>query len=287
MANKATAKIDINSFSVAAARTIVPYETVETTQPIAVAARLLVPNGFEAVALVTLNLRFGKDLTPFQVDESLSYFLTNLRSLVRKTDRVFLHQRTVYFLLENANVQGSMIVQERIWERLLWLMHHLNETRVSAPLLAALGHSSYPLPATRIDDLLEEACHAQRIFDCQTMQAINYLEIQEPSSLPVQTPRVLRETSPDVSATILQTSVPFMPSLPQKLPHRVKKLIKPQLARELRCCPVGKERDTLTVAMLDPQDQAALKRLEEVTGLRIFPVLAQPDQLESAIAQLG
>lgn len=287
MANKATAKIDITSFSVAAARATVSYETVETIQPIAVAARLLVPNGFEALAVVTLNLRFAKEATSQQVDESLNYFLLNLRSLVRKTDRVFLCQRMVYFLLENADAQGSIIVQDRLWERLLWLVHHLHETSVCAPLLVALGQSAYPQPASRIDDFLEDACHAGRIFDCQTMQAINYLEEPETPYVPAPAPRMLRETNPGMSVTAPQPAIPFMPSLPQKLPHRIRKLIKPQLARELQCCPVGKERDTLTVAMLDPQDQSALQRLERETGLRIFPVLTQPDQLEIAIDQLG
>jgi hypothetical protein len=42
----------------------------------------------------------------------------------------------------------------------------------------------------------------------------------------------------------------------------------------------------LTVAMLNPEDNSALDRLKQETGLRIFPVLAHPQALQIALDQL-
>ena len=59
------------------------------------------------------------------------------------------------------------------------------------------------------------------------------------------------------------------------------------LARELHCYPLGRERNTLTVAMLNPQDHQAIERLRQETGLRIFPVLTHPEALETALRQFS
>jgi hypothetical protein len=64
-------------------------------------------------------------------------------------------------------------------------------------------------------------------------------------------------------------------------------VVSARLAQELRCYPVGRERNMLTVAMLNPQDHQTLERLRQETGLLIFPVLTHPEALESALKQLG
>jgi hypothetical protein len=43
----------------------------------------------------------------------------------------------------------------------------------------------------------------------------------------------------------------------------------------------------LTVAMHDPCDTSAVRRLGTATGLTIFPVLAASDELERALRQLA
>jgi len=40
------------------------------------------------------------------------------------------------------------------------------------------------------------------------------------------------------------------------------------------------------VAMLNPQDHAVLERLQRETGFTIFPVLTNPEVLQTALEQL-
>lgn len=80
--------------------------------------------------------------------------------------------------------------------------------------------------------------------------------------------------------------VPFV-HLPSRLPASSRGAIAPELSRELMAVPIGRSRNTLTVAMHDPGDNDAILRLHDATGLTIFPVLAAPDQLARALRQLA
>jgi hypothetical protein len=75
--------------------------------------------------------------------------------------------------------------------------------------------------------------------------------------------------------------------LPPRLPASARRALSPELARELRAVAIGRARDTLTVAMDDPADAAAVLRLRASTGLAIFPVLATAEEIEHALGQLG
>jgi hypothetical protein len=72
--------------------------------------------------------------------------------------------------------------------------------------------------------------------------------------------------------------VPYV-TLPVCLPASVAPLLAPDLLREVRAAPLGRTRHTLTVAMDDPTDRAAIARLRAATGLAIFPVLASAGDL--------
>jgi hypothetical protein len=80
--------------------------------------------------------------------------------------------------------------------------------------------------------------------------------------------------------------VPFV-RLPSRLPASARRAFSPEMARELRAVAIGRTRDTLTVAMYDPCDSAAVLRLRAATGLSIFPVLAAALEIENALGQLG
>ena len=80
--------------------------------------------------------------------------------------------------------------------------------------------------------------------------------------------------------------IPYLTLLPRNLPQSLQHLVNPKLAHELRCYPLGRERDMLTVAMLNPVDHSALDRLKQETGLHIFPVLTHPQALQVALEQL-
>lgn len=79
--------------------------------------------------------------------------------------------------------------------------------------------------------------------------------------------------------------VPFV-RMPAHLPRSCRTALHPTVACELRAVPIGRTRGTLTIAMHDPSDQHAVRRLHTLTGLNIFPVLAAPDEIDRALRQM-
>ena len=67
--------------------------------------------------------------------------------------------------------------------------------------------------------------------------------------------------------------------LPRVLPPRLTRLLPRDLACELRCVPIGRSSHDLTVAMADPTNRDSVRRLEAVTGMTIFPVSCDEDDL--------
>ena len=79
------------------------------------------------------------------------------------------------------------------------------------------------------------------------------------------------------------SGIPFM-QLPVELPARLKSLIPYPLALEIRCAPVGRDHNRLTVAMADPTNRNAVRHLKEITGMIIFPVSCEPAVLDALLA---
>jgi hypothetical protein len=260
------------------------YETVETLQDIVSAVERISATGIEHVALVTIRLFYENEekssrrrLTP--ANHSTRYLLGSLRTLVRKTDSVLLLNYTMYFLLPGANMQGGEIVQSRLWEALLWRVHNLTESDASRPRGMAIGHSAYPIPHAKIYDFIEAASKPSLRLDSQPEKAMN-----EPGAQDRQ--QAEDETEEELPALARKLGIPYLRLLPRKLPRGVQHLVNRKLAQELRCYPLGRERNMLTVAMLNPEDRAALERLKQETGLFIFPVLTHPQALQVALEQL-
>jgi hypothetical protein len=181
---------------------------------------------------------------------------------------------TCYFFLQGANLQGAHIVYGRLWEALVWRAHNITDAQVLHPYRMSIGYSAYPEPCNTISQCLEAANIAYRQF----------------AMMPEKSPD--HETSaPHVDDTGLpilarKLGIPYLSLLPRKLPAGVQRLLDPRLALELHCYPLGREKDVLTVAMSHLPDQEALDRLARETGLQIFPVLAHPQELETALETL-
>lgn len=251
------------------------------------AIRQLHAAGSAEIALVIVHLSYKKarklrkNLPDEQADRETSYLLQNIRPLVRKTDRVFLHEHSMYFVLPAANLQGAEIVEERLWEALLWRIHNMNEQEARRPEKLVIGHSAFPVPQASPEELLHSAHETSRCFSGHMVRARSRnlargmgMEEADLSEEQEELPRLARKLG-----------IPYLTLLPPKLPGRVLQVISARLARELHCYPVGRERNMLTVAMLNPQDHKALERLHQETGLRIFPVLTHPEALEHALEQ--
>ena len=233
----------------------------------------------ERVGLVAITLQFGIEENASKVAESIHHFLESLRPRIRKTDMVLLLDQTCYFVLRGANQQGTSIVQERLWEALLWAVLNINETELLRPGMLTAGQGVYPEPQTTIEHCLHSALEPTQRFTL-------HREHSRPkgSSSSVNLNRPIQEHELPILAR--QLGIPYLSLLPRNLPKRVLRLIKRQVAQELSCFPLGRERDTLTVAMIDPQNQQIIERLQSETGLRIFPVLTHPQELQNALELL-
>jgi hypothetical protein len=72
--------------------------------------------------------------------------------------------------------------------------------------------------------------------------------------------------------------------LPKALPRRLQQLVPYQVALQLRCVPVGREQRRLTIAMAEPLDSENTRRLQEITGMNIFPVSCREEELAALLA---
>ncbi len=79
--------------------------------------------------------------------------------------------------------------------------------------------------------------------------------------------------------------VPYI-APPQTIPSSVRSLLSVEVMRQLRCLPIGRDRNALTVALADPTNRKIVQQLEQLTGLTIFPVMTDPDALEE-LARTG
>jgi hypothetical protein len=277
MSNEATAPL-ING------QTTRPY-TIDTVHDIVSTVERIIATGIEQIALVTIRLLYEKEekLNTHRfmlAEKSTQYLLHDLRTLVRKTDSVLLLGHNIYFLLPGANKQGGQIVQNRLWEALLWRVHNLSERDIMRPQRIAIGHSSYPIQDETIRDFITSSNEATYCFDTQPEKVTRkHAEV-------LQGQHTNDEIDPELPVLARKLGIPYLTLLPRKLPQSLQHLVNPKLAHELHCYPLGRERNMLTVAMLNPDDLSALDRLKQETGLHIFPVLTHPQALQVALEQL-
>jgi hypothetical protein len=261
-----------------------PY-TIDTVHDIESTAERIIATGIEQIALVTIQLLYEKEdklntHRSMTTNRSTQYLLNDLRALVRKTDSVLLLGNNIYFLLPGANKQGGQIVQNRLWEALLWRVHNLSERDIMRPQSIAIGHSSYPMQDKTIRNFITASYEACFRFDTQPEKATRkHAEV-------LQDRHAKDEIDQELPTLARKLGIPYLTLLPRKLPQSLQHLVNPKLAHELRCYPLGRERNMLTVAMLNPVDHSALDRLKRETGLHIFPVLTHPQALQVALEQL-
>lgn len=256
------------------------YEIINTLQPVQAAFEEMLASGVDQVALVIIKLYYEQDTRLAHTTQSSAYLLSILCPMVRKTDCVFLQGNALHFVLRGSNLQGGSIVETRLWEALLWRVHNMTEREFLRPTSMTIGHSGYQESNASIEGSIEAANFVSLRYNWQA---------EKPSRKPLRHLQAARQTieeDTELPALARKLGIPYLTLLPHNLPACVQRLVNPSLAQELRCFPIGRERNTLTVAMQNPQDNAALNRLHEETGLFIFPVLAHPQALQLALEQL-
>ncbi len=262
------------------------YEILKTSRDL-LAKAAQITSGYDGkIALVTMRFAFeGKASVerPAHIVDSTISFLQALRPLVRKTDAVFLLDDRLYFFLFGANAQGGHIVQDRLWDTVLWSLHNNVQGEVLQPTSIASGYNAYPAPCTSIDTCIEAAKKEQLHFDLPGEKTMRKTARGHQS----QSQNRVEVTEEELSTLARKLGIPYLSLLPRETPKRVQQLVNPKLAQELRCYPLGRERNKLTVAMVNPQDGPALDRLRQETGLSIFPVLTNASALQTALEKLG
>ncbi len=225
-----------------------PY-TIDTTHEVVSTVEQIISTGIEQIALVTIQLVYEKEEKlnihrSVLADKSTQYLLNDLRTLVRKTDNVLLLGHTLYFLLCGANKQGGQIVQDRLWEALLWRVLNLSERDIMRPQSMAIGHSTHPMEDKSIHDFIRASEEATFRFDTQPEKAT-----RKHAEVP-QDQLAKNEIDQELPVLARKLGIPYLTLLPRELPQDLQHLVNPELAHELHCYPLGRERNMLTVAML-------------------------------------
>lgn len=268
------------------------YKTIYTTNDIVAMVEHITTVCEIQVALVTITLDFEPDrkisngrLEVADPGATVTYLLNSLRPLVRKTDAVYLLNHTYYFLLLAANLQGGQIVQSRLWDALLWRIHSIQNApdgEILCPCSISSGYSAYPVAYPDIKEFIEAASDASL--------RSNFISERTTRKSVVRQGRTHQQEEgrdEELPALARKLGIPYLTLLPRKLPERIQQLVDPKLAQELGCYPLGRERNILTVAMLNPKDRLALERLHQETGMDIFPILTHPQELQTALKQLN
>ena len=81
------------------------------------------------------------------------------------------------------------------------------------------------------------------------------------------------------------TELPILDPIPHTVVAQLQNRISPQIAREYQVVPVAIDRDTLTIATMNPLDHGALELLRHSTGMRIQPIVALYSALTEVLAQ--
>src|SRR5438874_1987392 len=88
-----------------ATQTPYTYTTIDTLAPVHAALQNMLACEVQAIALVVIRLHYGIDAWHDLTVRSTTHLVDSLRMLVRKTDQVFLHGHTVYFVLRGSTQQ--------------------------------------------------------------------------------------------------------------------------------------------------------------------------------------
>src|SRR5437870_266244 len=73
---------------------------------------------------------------------------------------------------------------------------------------------------------------------------------------------------------------------PESIPAEILRLVPGAIARKHEVLPIGRSAGALTLAMVDPTNLSAVDDVAFRTGMRVFPVVAQPSLIRQALEQL-
>jgi len=211
--------------------------------------------------------------------ELMEQIIVNVRRVMRSDDQIFLQEQAgAVIVFPHVDQQGAYIILERIYHSVCLLQAETLLPPLTLNTTILMGMSSYPEPASSLEQLHYFTGLAARCF---TLRPAIITQLWDTSSSPGQETEVKKEHSQHTRG---QASFPFM-NLPSTIPHRLQQLIPHSLATELCCIPVGRNHHYLTVAMAEPTNHEHIQRLHNATGLTIFPVSCDVEELATLLTK--
>lgn len=209
--------------------------------------------------------------------ELMQQVMTNVRRVMRADDEVLLQECSgAIIIFPDVDQQGAYRILERIYHSVCLLQAETLIPPLTLDTTILMSMSSYPEPATSIEQLLSFTTPPAYRFTLRPAITAHQL-----ATIFVAEETATNEQQQNSSG---QASFPFM-KLPASIPARLQNLIPYALATELRCLPVGRDHQYLTVAMVDPTNNEHIQRLHLATGLTIFPVSCNAEELSALLAR--
>ena len=215
----------------------------------------------------------------------LEQVLVNARRVMRSSDQMIVHAGAgAAIILPGVDQEGAFSVVERVFHSINLLQPETVIPPLKRETDITIGIGSYPRPGKSLEELLYHAgCVAHNL----TLRPAVTTQLRG-SKASLVTEISGGHTLDDEASNPLHgqgnSGVPYM-QLPARLPQNLKRLVPYAMARELRCVPVGRDHNRLTVAMAQPADTQALTRLQSLTGMIIFPVTCDISALDSVLAK--
>ena len=205
--------------------------------------------------------------------------LHSIRRTLRTSDQILTDEQGTgsAILFPLVDQEGITRVAERISRSINLLQAETLVPPLQYETEIASGFASYPETAGTLEELLY---HASRI---QERIIFRPAVVPQQVDTHVRTGHAVDIVSNSNTKEVHPNGIPFM-QIPSRLPTRLKQLIPYSLAVKLRCAPVGRNHNQLTVAMADPMDTQALGSLREATGMTIFPVSCEIAALDVLLA---
>ncbi len=214
----------------------------------------------------------------------LEQILLNVRRCIRYSDQMLIHDGAgIAIIFPGVDAEGAYTILERIYHSVNLLQPETFIPQLKRETDILMGMGSYPKPGASFEELLYHTgliARRLRLRPSVTAQ----LRGVKPAGMVEELPynRQPQDEEQDTANHARANGIPFM-QLPSRLPQRLKQLIPYELALEIRCAPVGRDHNRLTVAMAHPSNMHAIQRLREVTSMTIFPVSCEASALETLL----
>jgi GGDEF domain-containing protein len=216
----------------------------------------------------------------------LEQVMSNVRRAIRDNEQILVHEGVgAAIIFPHVECQGIRNILERIYNNVSLLQAETVIPRLQRQTDVMMGISSYPEPGNSLEQLLYQASVTTRRFTLRPAITNQLWDVKGTGSEGEEGTRhahVRHENHVTVKLAKVVPNVPYM-QLPAQLPTRLKQLVPYHVACELRCAPVGRDHQCLTVAMADPGNAKDVHYLRELTGLTIFPVACDPSALNALL----